>query len=119
MMNSWIRRGLAALLVSLAAAACSSGTSTPTKLSTIGDDCAMDSDCASGLCDNMLSCAAPVATLDGKKCTTDADGTTGDHCHTATGQCFSNAKDGTGMHACTTTADCPGDETCVKGLCAG
>jgi Cys-rich repeat protein len=98
---------------------CGSG-GTGGQLAQIGDDCAQDSDCASKLCDNNGSCAAPVATLDGKKCAADSDCPKGDSCDSTTHQCFSPAKDGTGSKSCTTDADCNGDETCGSNhLCQG
>jgi hypothetical protein len=118
----WFALGVLASILASACGSSGSGTggSSTTALATIGDDCSADSMCASGLCDDKASCAAPVATLDGGACTIDADCPTGDHCHTATGKCFSNAQDGTGTHSCTTNADCPSDETCgTNHLCAG
>jgi len=83
------------------------------KLAQIGDDCANDGLCASGLCDNNGYCAAPVAATGGGKCSTDKDCPSGDQCDKTTLRCFSPAKDNTGTRSCKTNADCASDESCA------
>jgi hypothetical protein len=114
----------------LCSLACGSGTSathtttdaghdSAATLAVVGDDCADNAMCASGLCDNNGYCATPVKTADGGKCLVDTDCPTGDHCNVATGDCFSSAKDNSAPTSCTTTADCKSDETCVSHVCQG
>jgi hypothetical protein len=90
-------------------------------LGALGDDCSADVACNSGLCDDKSFCASPVAPTDGKPCTADATCPTGDHCHTATGKCFSNASDGKGgNNACNSKSDCGADEVCgTNHICQG
>jgi hypothetical protein len=86
------------------------------KLGQIGDDCATDTACASGLCGNDGSCAKPVASLDGGKCSVAADCPKGDLCEASKGRCYAPPSDAAVNAAtpCTTNADCHSDETCGK-----
>lgn len=109
----------------LACGSSTSSTQTPdagaVKLGSVGDDCASNAACASGLCDNSGFCAAPIQTVDGGKCSVDTDCPTGDHCNVPTGECFSSAMDDGGTtNGCKTNADCAADETCSAAhICQG